>query len=127
MTVVPAVPLPAARNNLVFAELWGRSRVKDAVWVTAGAAWVALLGQISIPLGFTPVPLSLGTFAVLTAGTALGATRGAAAMVLFLVAGWAGAPVFAGGHSGIGLPTTGYVLGYVAAAALAGRAARRGQ
>jgi biotin transport system substrate-specific component len=108
------------------ADLLGRSRVKDAVGIVLGAAWVAALGQVSIPLGFTPVPLSLGTFAVLTAGTVLGARRAALSMVLFLVVGLAGAPVFAGGAHGVGVPTLGYLVGYVAAAALAGWAAARG-
>ncbi|MDR2252487.1 MAG: biotin transporter BioY [Bifidobacteriaceae bacterium] len=108
------------------ADLAGRSLARDLVQVVAGAAWVAALGQIAVPLPFTPVPLSLGTFAVLTAGAALGSSRGAAAMGLLLVAGVAGAPVFAGGGHGIGLPTMGYVLGYALAAAIAGRATRRG-
>jgi biotin transport system substrate-specific component len=110
----------------VLAQAAGGSRVKDAALVAAGAAWVAALGQVAIPLGFTPVPMSLGTFAVLTAGAALGARRAAQAMVLFLAAGVAGLPVFAGGQSGAGLPTMGYAVGYVAAAALAGWAAQRG-
>ncbi|MDR2565235.1 MAG: biotin transporter BioY [Bifidobacteriaceae bacterium] len=110
----------------VLAQMAGGGRVKDVALVAAGAAWVAALGQVSIPLGFTPVPISLGTFAVLTAGAALGARRAAAAMTLFLVAGVAGLPVFAAGQSGAGLPTMGYVAGYVVAAALAGWAAQRG-
>jgi biotin transport system substrate-specific component len=117
---------PLSQVRPVLADLVGRSRVKDVVAVTAGAAWVALLGQVSIPLGFTPIPLSLGTFAVLTAGTVLGAQRATAAMALFLAAGFAGLPVFAGARAGIGLPTLGYAVGYIAAAALAGWAAQRG-
>jgi biotin transport system substrate-specific component len=119
--------LPSRPRQLpVLADLAGRSRALEVALVVAGAAWVAALGQVAIPLGFTPIPLSLGTFAVLTAGAALGPARGAAAMILFAAAGCAGAPVFAGGLSGIGLPTMGYVLGYVVAAGLAGRAARGG-
>jgi biotin transport system substrate-specific component len=103
-----------------------RAWATDVALVVGGAAWVAVLGQIAVPLGFTPIPLSLGTLAVLSAGSALGAKRGAAALGLFLVAGAAGLPVFAGHHSGLGLPTLGYVLGYVAAASFAGWAAARG-
>jgi biotin transport system substrate-specific component len=47
-------------------------------------------------------------------------------LALFVLVGWLGAPVFAGGASGFGLPTTGYVLGYVAAAGLVGYCAERG-
>ncbi|MDR1800034.1 MAG: biotin transporter BioY [Bifidobacteriaceae bacterium] len=120
MAITAVAPKP------VFADLAGRSRLKDAAAIGLGAAWVAALGQVSIPLGFTPVPLSLGTFAVLTAGTVLGARRAALSMVLFLAAGLAGAPVFAGGAHGLGVPTLGYLVGYVAGAGLAGWAASRG-
>ncbi|MDR2348790.1 MAG: biotin transporter BioY [Bifidobacteriaceae bacterium] len=115
----------ASRPLLVLGPV-ARARVKSAALVLAGAAWVAALGQVSIPLGFTPVPLSLGTFAVLSAGSVLGAKRGAAAMVLFLAAGALGAPVFAGHQSGLGLPTLGYVLGYILAASVAGCAVEGG-
>ncbi|MDR0627485.1 MAG: biotin transporter BioY [Bifidobacteriaceae bacterium] len=110
----------------VLADLAGRSRVRDAVAVLAGAAWVAAVGQVQIPLGFTPVPLSLGTFAVLTAGLALGARRAALSLALFALVGFAGAPVFAGGAHGIAVPTAGYIVGYIAAATLAGWASNRG-
>ncbi|MDR0592986.1 MAG: biotin transporter BioY [Bifidobacteriaceae bacterium] len=113
---------PADRCGRLAGE---RSRLRDAALIAGGAAWVAVLGQVSIPLGFTPVPLSLGTFAVLTAAGVLGRARAGAAMILFLAAGLAGAPVFAGGQSGVGLATMGYAVGYVFAAGLAGRAAGR--
>ncbi|NUU23553.1 MAG: biotin transporter BioY, partial [Streptomycetaceae bacterium] len=64
--------------------------------------------------------------AVLLAGTALGAWRGLAAMALYLAAGAAGTPRFAEGASGTGMPTLGYLLGFVPAALLAGALARRG-
>ncbi|MDR2378202.1 MAG: biotin transporter BioY [Bifidobacteriaceae bacterium] len=121
-----SIALGGPARQPVLAELAGRGRVKDLALIVGGAAWVAALGQVSIPLGFTPVPITLGTFAVLTAGAALGWRRAGAAMVLFLAAGLAGLPVFAGGQSGVGLPTMGYAIGYVLAAALAGRAAERG-
>jgi biotin transport system substrate-specific component len=118
-----SVALP---RTAVLADLFRGARVRDAAVVLAGAAWVAALGQVSIPLGFTPVPLSLGTFAVLSAGAALGAKRAAASMAVFVLAGLVGAPVFAGGQSGWHSATLGYVFGYIAAATLAGWAAGRG-
>jgi biotin transport system substrate-specific component len=102
------------------------SRARNLALVVAGATWIALASQVSIPLGFTPVPLSLGSFAVLAAGAALGSRRAATATMLFLAAGLAGAPVFAGGQSGPGLPTIGYAVGYVFAAAAVGFASERG-
>jgi biotin transport system substrate-specific component len=104
----------------------GRSCAKDAGLAVIGAAWVAIASQIAIPLGFTPVPLSLGTFAVLTVGAALGSQRGLAAVAIFAAAGWLGAPVFAGGQHGLELPTSGYILGYMLAAFFVGRAAELG-
>jgi biotin transport system substrate-specific component len=108
----------------VLAELWVGHKTREIALVILGAAWVAVLGQVSVPLGFTPVPLSLGTFAALTAGAALGPVRAAASMALFMAAGLAGAPVFVGAKSGL-QPTFGYVIGYLAAAVLVGYLASR--
>jgi biotin transport system substrate-specific component len=55
---------------------------------------VGLSAQVAIPLPFTPVPLSLQTFAVLLVGAVLGSRRGAASMALYLLAGVAGVPWF---------------------------------
>ena len=53
----------------------------DALLVCAGAAFVALCAQVSIHLGFTPVPITLQTFAVLLVASAYGAVLGTASMV----------------------------------------------
>jgi biotin transport system substrate-specific component len=66
------------------------------------------------------------TFAVLLVGASLGAWRGAAAMVLYAVAGSLGVPWFAHGSSGFGGATFGYILGFILAAALTGWLAERG-
>jgi biotin transport system substrate-specific component len=95
--------------------------------VVVGAAAVALAAQVAVPLPFTMVPLTLQPLAVLVVGGLLGATGGAAALALYLAAGAAGLPVFAGGAAGaihlIG-PTGGYLLAYPVAAAVTGRLAR---
>jgi biotin transport system substrate-specific component len=113
---------PRDRRAAARPGAWARS----AALVVAGAAWVAGLSQVAIPLGFTPVPLSLGTFAVLSAGAVLGPWRGLAALGLYMAVGVAGGPVFAGGNSGAATATFGYVVGYVGAAGLVGALARRG-
>ncbi|MFB3119502.1 MAG: biotin transporter BioY, partial [Stenotrophomonas maltophilia] len=64
------------------------------------ALFTALLARVSIPLGFTPVPITGQTLAVLLTGAALGSRRGASSMALYLVAG-AVLPVYAGGGSGL--------------------------
>ncbi len=82
--------------------------------------------QIAIPLPFTPVPLTLQTFAVLLTGAALGSLRGVLAMGLYAVAGVAGVPWFAEGSSGFAAPSFGYILGFIAAAFIVGRIAEGG-
>jgi biotin transport system substrate-specific component len=68
----------------------------------------------------------LQTLTVLVAGAALGSARGVLSMTLYLLAGMAGVPWFAGHAHGVGGPAFGYLLGFVLAAALVGALARRG-
>jgi len=102
--------------------------VPRVIAVVVGAAVVALAAQVAVPLPFTVVPLTLQPLAVLVVGGLLGATGGAAALTLYLAAGAAGLPVFAGGAAGalhlIG-PTGGYLLAYPVAAAVTGWLSRR--
>lgn len=103
--------------------------LKDALLVAGFSLLTALCAQIVIPLPFTPVPITAQTFAVLLTGAALGARRGAAAIVLYVLEGLAGLPVFAGGAAGLARlqgPTGGYLLGFIAAAYLTGTLAERG-
>ena len=120
MTVIA---LPRKR---VLADAIPGGLVRDAVLVLGGAAFVGLLAQLSIPLSFTPVPLTLGTFAVLLTGAALGPVRGALSIGIYMVAGMAGMPWFAGQSSGWGFPSFGYIIGFVLAGALVGWLASRG-
>jgi biotin transport system substrate-specific component len=108
-----------------------RRLVADVVLIAAGAGLTALLAQVAIPLW--PVPLTGQTFAVLFVGTTLGAARGSLSMVLYMLLGLVGLPVFApnadGGHT-VGSaalvgPTGGYLIGFVLAAALTGWLAQR--
>lgn len=102
--------------------------VYDAILVVFFSAVVALASQVSIPLPFTPVPLTLQTLAVLLTGMALGSRRGAIAMILYLGEGAAGLPVFAAGKASLAYmmgPTGGYLLGFVVAAFVVGLLAER--
>lgn len=116
-------PAPARR---VLGDVVPRTRLRDLALVTGGTAWVAAASQPSIPLWFTPVPLTLGSFAALLAGAALGPIRAAMSMGLFLAIGMAGAPVFADQSSGYLFASFGYAAGYLPAATLVGWLARRG-
>jgi biotin transport system substrate-specific component len=115
----------APRRPVLADRVLPRSLVVDAALVLAGAALTAGLAQISIPLW--PVPITGQTFAVLLVGTVLGSLRGALSMVLYLVVGVLGAPIFAQHQSGslFALTSGGYIIGFIAAAALVGWLAQR--
>ena len=98
------------------------ARVREVGLVLAGTVALTLIGQIVIPLPFTPVPISMGTFAALGVGAVLGSRRGAMSALLLGALAAVGAPVLAGWNGGVGV-TFGYVIGYVLIAAIAGRAA----
>ena len=102
------------------------SLARDLVLVLAGAGFVGLLSQWSIPLPGTPVPLTLGTFAVLLTGASLGGLRALLSIGTYLVAGGLGVNWFAGQRDGWGGATFGYVIGFVVAATLVGWLAQRG-
>ena len=104
-------------------------RLRDIGLVLGGSLFVTALAQVRIPLPFTPVPLTGQTLAVLVIGAALGARKGAASLLVYLLAGLAGLPVFSGGSAGAGIilgPTGGYLIGFVAAAYLIGVLSARG-
>ena len=98
------------------------ARVREAGLVLAGTLSLILIGQITIPLPFTPVPITMGTFAALGVGAVLGSRRGVMSALLLGALAAVGAPVLAGWNGGVGV-TFGYVIGYVLIAAIAGRAA----
>lgn len=93
----------------------------DAALVVAGAALVALLAQVTIPLPI--VPITGQTLGVLVVGAALGAVRGASALTLYAVVGVFGLPVFAEGEAGTTVlfgATGGFIVGFIVAAGLVG-------
>lgn len=90
---------------------------------------MAAASQVAIPLPGTEVPMTLSPLAAILAGLWLGPRAGAASMVLYLVAGAAGLPVFApmGAPGALRLigPTGGYLLAFPIAAFAAGAVASR--
>lgn len=124
-TAAPAAR-PVLADLLPAAGSRARSLLADAVLVVAGTLVVAGLSQVLVPLPFTPVPLSLGTFGVLLVGAGLGPLRATASLAIYVLAGIAGVGWFAGGASGWQFASFGYLLGMVLAAALVGALARRG-
>lgn len=100
--------------------------VRNIALVAGGILLVALSAQVKIYLPFTPVPLTLQTFAVLLTAAALGTTRATLSLGIYLLAGMAGVPWFAQYGSGWAFASFGYILGFVAAAALVGKLAEKG-
>jgi biotin transport system substrate-specific component len=115
-----------APRRVVLGDLVSASAAGSVALVVGGAALIGALAQVAIPLPFTPVPLTGQTLAVLLVAGALGRWRGIAATSLYGVAGIAGVPWFAGGASGWAAASFGYIIGFVAAAALIGGLAERG-
>ena len=103
---------------------------RDAILIVTFALFTAAAAQVSIPVGFTPVPITGQTFAVLLAGGALGATRGATSQFLYIALGAIGLPFYADGAGGWNVATgttAGYLVGFVIAAGLVGWMAEQGQ
>lgn len=122
--------MSAVLAGAVIADRWARNSIsRSAVLVSGLVGLTAVSAQIAVPLPFTPVPLTLQTFAVLVGAAALGAQRAVVAQVSYLLLAMAGAPILAGGAGGaekvIGA-TGGYLVGFVAASYLVGRIAERG-
>ncbi len=114
-----------------------RPLVRDGLLVLVGSLLMALCARISVPLPFTPVPITMQTCAVLLIGALYGPRLGAATLVAYILEGLAGLPVYANGlnawspSSLPGLPviigpTAGYLLSFPLAAALVGALAARG-
>lgn len=124
-------PLTSDRP-LVLVDLIPATRVRDAAAVLTFALLTAAAAQLSIPLGFTPVPITGQTFTVLLAGGVLGANRGALSQLLYVAMGAVGLPFFAGGASGLRLegaiiPTIGYLGAFIVAAYVVGIMSERQQ
>lgn len=82
------------------------------------AALNAICAFITIPLGFTPIPINLGTLGVFLTGGLLGKKYGSISIMVYILLGAVGLPVFSGFRGGLGVlagPTGGYILGYLAA------------
>jgi biotin transport system substrate-specific component len=124
-----------ALNDKVLADAFGATegmalRAKQLVLVIVGIAVLAIAAKINVPMW--PVPITMGTFAVLTLGTAYGPRLGLATILGYMIVGAVGFDVFAGSSAEAhGLTymmggTGGYLVGYVLATLALGYAARAG-
>lgn len=116
----------STRPARVLADALPRTRLTDLAVVVGGAAIVGLLAQVDWQVPGWPVPFTGQTLGVLLVAAAIGSARGAIAMALYGGAGIAGLPWLAGGAHGWPQFTFGYLVGFIAAAALVGALAERG-
>ena len=137
--------------DAVLPQDWAQSRIArlaiDLALMFSFAGFVGLSAQVAVGLPWTTVPITGQTFAVLVTGGALGAWRGAGALLIYMVLGILGAQLFAPGASDVNLQGDwdvhfilpwkgtaalpwditggGYIVGFIFAAFLTGYFAQR--
>ena len=117
-------------GRVITAVVLPRSAAVSAALVVGFALATALMAQFRIPLGFTPVPITGQTFAVILSGAALGSRLGPLSQALYWAMGAIGLPFYAGAGGGWDVATGatgGYLAGFVVAAWAIGRLAERHQ
>ena len=103
-----------------------RFSVRDMVFTAMFAALIAVCSILSIPIG--EVPVTLQTFAVCLAAAMLGWKRGMLSVLVYILLGAVGIPIFAGMKGGFGVlagPTGGYIIGFLLTALIIGVAAEK--
>jgi biotin transport system substrate-specific component len=118
------VSIAQSQNITLIDKLVSRTLINNIILVVAGVALTALSAQVSIPA--FPVPFTFQTLAVLIIGSTYGAARGAVTMGAYALVGALGLPVFADASSGFNVLfgySGGFIIGFIFAAALAGRLA----
>ena len=105
------------------------SLTMNLVIALSGSVLLALLTRLSIPVPFSPVPITGQTFGILFLGAVLGSRIGTLSIIMYISEGLIGLPVFAGGSMGflylLG-PTGGYLIGFIPAVYLVGYLSERG-
>ena len=76
MSTLTVAPAATARGNRVLADRFGGTIVREIALVAAGTIALLVLARVSIPLPFTPVPVSLSTLGALSVGATMGTRRG---------------------------------------------------
>jgi biotin transport system substrate-specific component len=129
-----SIPEHVVARHLPLAAVWWPDRaeglpaaLRGLILIGLGTGLLAASAKINLPLPY--VPMTLQTLVVLVIGAAYGWRLGAATVIAYLAEGAIGLPVFAGPVGGLAPligPTAGYLLGFVAAAAVTGWLCERG-
>lgn len=121
-TKIPVDPSGAPQRARPLTQAW----VKPLLVVSAGVLLLTLGAKVSVP--FWPVPMSLQVMALAAIGMTLGARQAVQTVLAYLALGLAGVPVFvsSAGPAAFMGPTGGYLVGFVAAAAVVGSLSQRG-
>ena len=101
----------------------------NIIAIILGSLMIAVMAQFSIPIPFSPIPITGQTIGVVLVGGVLGAKRGSIAVLTYLMEGAIGIPVFAQMKAGVNVlvgPTAGYLWGFVVSAFLIGYLAEKG-
>ena len=102
--------------------------IKEITLVGMCAALMAIFSQLSIPLPFTSVPVTLQIFGLVVLSVIVGAKIGTISLIVFVILGAIGLPVFANFSGGFGVivgPTGGYIIGFIIMAFLIGYASSK--
>ncbi len=108
----------AEREEIMMEAVRQRNKTYDLVYVSIFVVLIAVCSWISIPL---TVPVTLQTFGVFIAVGLLGGKRGTLAVLVYILMGAIGIPVFSGFTGGIGIlagTTGGYIVGFLFSALL---------
>jgi biotin transport system substrate-specific component len=112
------------QTNTIQIQKTQKWRYLDIIAAAAGSLFLALLSQVSIPLPGTPVPLTLQTLGVFLLGGFLGGRIAIVSILLYLLEGALGLPVFAGWKINplwILSPNAGFLLSFIPAVMLIGK------
>ena len=93
----------------------------DSIYIALFAAVIAICAQIRLPIG--PIPFTLQTLGIFLAGGLLGAKKGTISVLIYILLGAVGVPVFNGFSGGPGVlfgVTGGYIIGFIFTALVVG-------
>lgn len=99
------------------------SKIYDMTLIGLMAAIICIVAPFSVPLSFTPVPISLANLAIYISAGILGSKKGSVSVIIYLLLGAVGVPVYAGWTAGfqrIAGPTGGYLIGFIFIALITG-------